>query len=54
MVMHRGVMAIHSDPWQAECLRQGLLKNKDAFRSCRSRLAQKNLIQCDGELAWKA
>jgi hypothetical protein len=55
MVMHyRGHMAIHSDPWQAECLRQGLVKNKDTFRGCRSRLAQKNLIECDGEMAWKA
>jgi hypothetical protein len=53
MSMHRGRMCIHSDPWQAECLRRGLLKNKDGFRSCRSRLAQKFLIECDGELAWK-
>jgi hypothetical protein len=54
MVVHQGHMAIHSDPWQEECLRQGLVKNKDTFRGCRSRLAQKNLVECDGELAWRA
>jgi hypothetical protein len=53
MVMHQGQMCVHNDPWQAACLRQGLLKNNDAFRSCRSRLAQKFLIKCDGELAWR-
>ena len=52
MVMHRGCMAIHSDSWRDACLQRGLVPNAHTFRTCRSRLAQKNLIECDGELAW--
>jgi hypothetical protein len=53
MVMHRGFKAVPSAQWEAECLRRGLVKSKNAFRTIRSRLAQKNLIQCDGEVSWR-
>jgi len=53
MVMHRGFRAVPSAQWEAECLRRGLVKSKNAFRTIRSRLAQKNLIQCDGEVSWR-
>ena len=52
-VRHRGCTAVHSDRWRDACLQRGLVPNAHTFRTCRSRLAQKNLIECDGELAWK-
>jgi hypothetical protein len=52
-LVHRGHRAVHNDPWKDECLRRALLTGDAAFRSCRSRLAQKYLVECDGELAWK-
>jgi hypothetical protein len=53
LVTQRGRRAVHSEVWKDESLRRGLLTGEAAFRSCRSRLAQKYLIECDGELAWK-
>ena len=53
VVTHKGHRAVNSEIWKEECLRRGLLPNHHAFRACRSHLVQKNLIECDGELAWK-
>lgn len=53
VVTHKGHRAVHNEAWKGECLRRGVLTGDAAFRACRSRLVQKNLIECDGELAWK-
>lgn len=53
IVTHRGHRAVHNEPWAKECIRQNYLTSDSAFRSCRSRLAQKCLIKCDGELTWR-
>jgi len=53
VVNHKGRRAVHTDPWTEECLRQGVVPSAHVFRTCRSRLVHKNLIQCDGELVWK-
>lgn len=53
VVTHKGRRAVHSDPWAEECIRRGLVPNAHTFRTCRSQLAQKYLIECDGDLAWK-
>jgi hypothetical protein len=53
VVTHKGRRAVHSDTWRDECLRRALLTGPPAFRSCRSRLARKYLIECDGDLTWK-
>jgi AAA domain/Bifunctional DNA primase/polymerase, N-terminal len=49
----RGHIAVHTELWQADCLRRGLVVSASSFRNVRSRLAQKNLIECDGDLTWK-
>jgi hypothetical protein len=48
-----GQWAVKHDDWERECLRRYFVKNKDAFRACRSRLASKNIIECDGEWSWR-
>jgi hypothetical protein len=53
VVTHKGRRAVHSDTWKDECLRRGFLVTPNAFRSYRSRLAGKYLIECGGDLAWK-
>ena len=54
MFMHiSGRMAIHAEQWSAECLRQGVVRTKNLFRSYRCRLVTKNIIECDGEVSWR-
>jgi AAA domain/DNA polymerase family A/Toprim domain/CHC2 zinc finger len=48
-----GHRAVHSDKWKTECIRRGFV-NKNAFFSYRARLATKNLIECDEDMAWRA
>jgi hypothetical protein len=53
MFMHKEHMAVHSEQWRSECLRQGVVKTKNFFTSYRCRLVNKNLIECDGEISWR-
>jgi hypothetical protein len=48
-----GHWAVTKEDWERECLRRCLVKNNDAFRACRSRLAGKNIIECDGDWSWR-
>lgn len=48
-----GHWAVTKEDWERECLRRCLVKNNDAFRACRSRLAGKNVIECDGDWSWR-
>jgi AAA domain len=50
--MHKGHRAVQNEVWKAECLRQALATSH-TFSTYRTRLAQKGLIKCDGELSWK-
>jgi hypothetical protein len=52
VVTHKGHRAIHSEVWKAECVRKALTTSQ-TFSTYRSRLAGKDLIECDGNLAWK-
>jgi hypothetical protein len=45
----RGRRAITTKPWCDECIRRALVRAENTFRTCRSRLAQKRLIECEGE-----
>ena len=53
VVTHKGRRAVHSKVWGQECTRRALVKDENAFRALRSRLAQKYQIECDKELSWK-
>src|SRR5262249_18297456 len=48
-----GYWTVKQDDWESECLRRCLVKSKDQFRSVRSRLVSKKIIQCDGDWAWR-
>jgi hypothetical protein len=53
VVTHRGHRALQVEPWQDECLRRRLITSKNAFSACLSRMANKGLIECEGDLIWR-
>jgi hypothetical protein len=48
-----GHWTVTRDDWESECLRRGIVKSKDQFRTNRSRLVHKNHIECDGDWSWR-
>jgi hypothetical protein len=51
---YKGHRAVHCDKWQTECVkRRHIVPSENVFRTNRSRLAQKYLIECDGDLSWR-
>jgi hypothetical protein len=48
-----GHWAVTRDDWESECLRRGIVKSKDQFRTNRSRLVHKNHVECDGDWSWR-
>jgi hypothetical protein len=53
VLTHRGHRALHVDPWLDACLHRGILTSKNAFYTYKSRLVEKRLIQCEGDLSWR-
>jgi hypothetical protein len=47
-----GHWAVKADDWERECDRRGFA-NGSAFRTHKSRLAHKKIIECDGEWSWR-
>jgi hypothetical protein len=48
-----GQWAVKHDDWKNECSRRSITESDARFRSGKSRLVQKNFIECDGDWAWR-